>query len=60
HGSQLFSRSQSLLFGQETLLYLLPSKAMKLSTKSRLDSLVSTTALSFTVAVLVCLSLVFV
>ncbi|CAP79383.1 Pc17g00960 [Penicillium rubens Wisconsin 54-1255] len=33
---------------------------MKLSTKSRLDSLVSTTALSFTVAVLVCLSLVFV
>ncbi|CAG8892855.1 unnamed protein product [Penicillium nalgiovense] len=30
---------------------------MKLSTKSRLDSLVSTTALSFTVAVLVCLSL---
>ncbi|CAP86924.1 Pc24g00160 [Penicillium rubens Wisconsin 54-1255] len=33
---------------------------MKLSTKSRLDSLVSTTALSFTVAILVCLSLVFV
>ncbi|CAG7985896.1 unnamed protein product [Penicillium salamii] len=33
---------------------------MKLSTKSRLDSLVSTTALSFTVAVLVCLSFVFV
>ncbi|KAJ5522384.1 hypothetical protein N7527_006499 [Penicillium freii] len=33
---------------------------MKLSTKSRLDSLVSTTALSFTVAVLVYLSFVFI
>ncbi|CAG8129567.1 unnamed protein product, partial [Penicillium nalgiovense] len=33
---------------------------MKLSTKSRFDSLVSITALSFSVAVLVCLSFVFV
>ncbi|CAG8227844.1 unnamed protein product, partial [Penicillium nalgiovense] len=33
---------------------------MKLSTKSRFDSLVSITALSFPVAVLVCLSLIFV
>ncbi|CAI7673106.1 unnamed protein product [Penicillium viridicatum] len=33
---------------------------MRLSTKSKLDSLVSTTALSFSVAVLVCLSFVFV
>ncbi|CAG8014069.1 unnamed protein product [Penicillium salamii] len=33
---------------------------MKFSTKSRLDQLVSTTALSFSVAVLVCLSFIFV
>ncbi|CAG8875790.1 unnamed protein product [Penicillium salamii] len=33
---------------------------MKLSTRSRLDQLVSTTALSFSVSVLVCLSFVFV
>lgn len=38
----------------------LPSEVMKLSTKSRFDSLVSITALSFSVAVLVCLSFVFV